>query len=218
MIEKISNGIIAIVKNDNIKEFAHKKVIDLVDAILSESQVSAISTIDDVRKLLWQIPNALFWDKMFRFMTSTFSDYEYQIRMCEKFQTDNNRYKEFVKKLIQVIEKLDFDEKVDWFANLTRSFLMELLNEDEYFKLSFALRQISSQDLLYLKELVTEKDKSENGILNILYQHSLTNKYTPNTCGSVDSVYNISELGIKLLKYGLDMQNKETYKMADNKN
>lgn len=207
MIEKISNGIIAIVKNDNIKEFAHKKVIDLVDAILNESQVSVISNIDDVRKLLWQIPNSLFWDKMFRFMTSTFSDYEYQIKMCEKFQKDNKKYKEFVKKLIQIIEKLDFDEKVDWFANLTRSFLMELLNEDEYFKLSFALRQIASQDLLYLKELVTEKETYENGILNILYQHSLTDKYTPNTCGSIDSVYNISELGIKLLKYGIDMRN-----------
>lgn len=217
MIKNIIDGVIAVVNDKEIKEFTCKTTLDLADAILSESPISAISTLDDARKLLWQIPNALFWDKMFRFMTSTFSDYEYQIKMCKKFQKDNKKYKEFVKKLIQVIEKLDFDEKVDWFANLTRSFLMELINEDEYFKLSFALRQVSSQDLLYLKMLVNENDKPENGVLNTLYQHSLTDKHTPNTCGSIHSEYNISELGVRFLKYGMDLDNCEKYKITEKK-
>lgn len=208
MIERLANRIIATIHDENIKELAKKSTIEFVGAILSKDPVAMLESGNDIRKFLWQIPNAIFWDKMRRFMIGTYSDYECQIKMCEKFQTDNEKAKEFIKKQIQVIEKLDFDCKVLWFSNLTRAFLLELIDEKEYFKLSFALRSISAEDIEYIRNVVNANDINENSVLNLFYQHSLVNKHTPNTCGSICSQYNISKLGIKLVKYGIDFNSK----------
>ncbi len=204
MLEKVTNGIAAIINDANIKEISKKSVLDFANMVVNNDPISLVEFIDDTRKLLWQIPNAVFWDKMYCFMIGTYSDYECQVKMCEKFQVDNKKAKEFIKKQIQIIEKFDFDCKVVWFSNLTRAFLLEFINEQEYFKLSFALRTISAEDIEYIKSLVNLKGVSENGVLNLFYQHSLVNKHTPNTCGSISSEYNISELGAKFVKYGID--------------
>ena len=63
---------------------------------------------------------------------------------------------------------------------------------------------ISIEDLLFLKKLVSLKDVEENNALSIFYQYSLVSKITPTTLGEVTSLYNISDLGVKLLKYGID--------------
>ncbi|MBP3314005.1 MAG: hypothetical protein J6K84_05070 [Oscillospiraceae bacterium] len=208
MLEKITNGVAAIINDTNIKEISKKSVFDFVNMVVNKDPFALVESVDNTKKLLWQIPNAIFWDKMYRFMIGTYSDYECQIKMCEKFQTDNIKAREFIKKQIQIIEKFDFDSKVIWFSNLTRSFLLELINEQDYFKLSFALRMIAAEDIEYMRSLIDLRDVSENSILNLFYQHSLVTKHTPNTCGSISSQYNISELGIKFVKYGIDFQSK----------
>ena len=204
MLEKITSGLTTIINDYDVREISKKSVLDFANMVVNNDTISLVQSIDDTRNLLWQIPNAIFWDKMYRFMIGTYSDYECQVKMCEKFQVDNKKAKEFIKKQIQIIEKLDFDCKVIWFSNLTRAFLLEFINEQEYFKLSFALRMISAEDIEYIKSLVDLEDVSENSVLNLFYQHSLVNKHTPNTCGSISSEYNISELGAKFVKYGID--------------
>ena len=204
MLEKITSGLAAVINDYDIREISKKSVLDFANMVVNNDPISLVEFIDDTRKFLWQIPNAVFWDKMYSFMIGTYSDYECQVKMCEKFQVDNKKAKEFIKKQIQIIEKLDFDCKVIWFSNLTRAFLLEFINEQEYFKLSFALRMISAEDIEYMKSLVNLEDVSENSVLNLFYQHSLVNKHTPNTCGSISSEYNISELGAKFVKYGID--------------
>ena len=153
MLENVTNGIVAIINDCDIREIGKKSVLDFANFVVNKDPVFLVETIDDTRKFLWQIPNAIFWDKMYRFMIGTYSDYECQVKMCEKFQVDNKKAKEFIKKQIQIIEKLDLDCKVIWFSNLTRAFLLEFINEQEYFKLSFALRMISAEDIEYIKSL-----------------------------------------------------------------
>ena len=204
MLEKVTSGLVAIINDCDIREISKKSAFDFANMVVNKDPVSLLETIDDTRKLLWQIPNAIFWDKMYRFMIGAYSDYECQVKMCEKFQVDNKKAKEFIKKQIQIIEKLDLDCKVIWFSNLTRAFLLEFINEQEYFKLSFALRMISAEDIEYIKSLVDVKDVNENSILNLFYQHSLVKKHTPTTFKSISSKYNISELGVKFVKYGID--------------
>ena len=215
MIERITNGIVAIVKDDDIKNLSKKSLLDFVNIVLNKdsfaSSLASVELATDIKNLLWQIPNAIFWDKMYRFIKGTYSDYEYQIKMCEKFHTNNEQFKQFVKKQIQIIEKIDFDDKVNWFSNLTRAFLLELIDEHEYFNFSFALRMISTENLTYLKKIITMNDVKENSILSLFYQHSLVNKFTPTTYGSSTSEYNISDAGIKLLKYGIDVDNCDKY-------
>ena len=203
MLERVTNGVTSLIENNKIKDLIGKTTFDLVRIIFSKDPSSYIDFFSDTSKLLWQLPNAIFWDKMYRFLIGTYSDYECQIKMCQKFQEDTKHYKEFVKKQIQIIDKLDFDCKVEWFSNLTRARLMELISENEYFKLSFALKMISAEDLLYIKTVSRSKDIEENSVLSLFYQHSLVDKFTPTTSGYSVSEYNISVLGKKLLRFGI---------------
>ena len=204
MLKEITNGLVAIINDAKIAEISKKSALDFASMVINKDPVSLALSLDDTKKFLWQIPNAIFWDKMHRFMIGTYSDYECQVKMCEKFQLDNKKAEEFIKRQIQIIEKLDFDCKVTWFSNLTRAFLLELINEQEYFKLSFTLRTISAEDIEYIQSLINTKDVNENSILNLFYQHSLVDKHTPNTYSSISSKYNISDLGKKLIKYGIN--------------
>ncbi len=43
------------------------------------SSLASVELATDIKNLLWQIPNAIFWDKMYRFIKGTYSDYEHQI-------------------------------------------------------------------------------------------------------------------------------------------
>ena len=42
--------------------------------------------------------------------------------MSSKFTKDNSDYLKFVKRQIHLIDKMDADEKIDYYANLTRCF------------------------------------------------------------------------------------------------
>ena len=105
MLERVTNGVTSLIENNKIKDLIGKTTFDLVRIIFSKDPSSYIDFFSDTSKLLWQLPNAIFWDKMYRFLIGTYSDYEYQIKMCQKFQEDTKHYKEFVKKQIQIIDK-----------------------------------------------------------------------------------------------------------------
>lgn len=49
--------------------------------------------------------------------------------MAAKFNDDNKKYNKFVKRLIHLLDQLDDDQKVDYFAALTRAFLLTDLDK-----------------------------------------------------------------------------------------
>ena len=71
MLENVTNGIVAIINDCDIREIGKKSVLDFANFVVNKDPVSLVETIDDTRKFLWQIPNAIFWDKMYRFMIGT---------------------------------------------------------------------------------------------------------------------------------------------------
>ena len=73
---------------------------------------------------------------MKRYLTGTFYSYGDQVKMAAKFNDDNKKYNKFVKRLIHLLDQLDDDQKVDYFAALTRAFLLTDLDKYLFFKLS----------------------------------------------------------------------------------
>ena len=69
---------------------------------------------------------------------------------------------------------------------------------------------------LYNEKGELRKDEKENSTLSNYYIFGLTTKITPTTCGSITSNHTLSVRGIKLLKYGVDFENCENYKVPTN--
>ena len=60
-----------------------------------------------------------------------------------------------------MVDKIDEDEKIDYFSILTRAFLLTELQKDMYFKLAKIITMCTSFELEYLKKLPLHF-KSEN--------------------------------------------------------
>lgn len=218
MFNEFSNAVSLILRDQAIQDLAKDGALNLFKAIILKDIPAAIKATWNIKDIMFSIPDIIYADKMYRFLTNAFKDYEQQIKFAELFNKDDKKYKETVKKQLQILEKIDFDEKVDWFANLTKAVCLELINVDKYLKLSSALTMIFSDDLLFLKKLYKSKEKDENSTLSTLYAYNLVNKRTPNTVGSISSKFSISDDGIEMLRCGIDFENYDSYRLRGNAN
>ena len=213
MLNEFINNVATVIKDKDIQSMAVNGAENLFIGFATKD-ISVIPTvIKDAKEIILSIPNVIFADKMYRFLTKAFSNYEQQVKFATKFEKDNPNYYDTVKKIVQIIDKIDFDEKVDWFANLTRAVSLECIDVDKYIRLSTAVSMLTVDDLKALKYYYGRNNEIENSTLSNYYSYGLTIKTTPTTYRTLTSKYTLSICGIELLKYGVDFENCEKYQI-----
>ena len=178
MFDKQLTALSAIVRNEDLQRYTGDAFLDLIKAVTFKDNEAGIKTVDDVRKLLFHIPTVLFWDKMKRYLYGTFKEYEDQVRLAAKFNSDNPNFTRFVKRQIHLINELDDDEKVDYFAQLTRSFLLTELEESLFFKLVKFLNICTPYELLFMKQIPYDYASENTAVISSLYQYGLFDQKT----------------------------------------
>ena len=192
------NNLAAVIKNDDLKQFSGDAFSNLIKLVMFQDVGSGLDAAKNVQQLLFHLPNVIFWDKMERFLCGTFHDYEDQVRFTSRFSEDYTKYVEFVKRQIQLIDKIDEDKKIDYFAALTRSFLLGCITEDAlYFKLAKFLTICTSEELDYLRNHPLVHKFNNSMMVSALYQYGLFT--TENTNDSQDGLYIFSDFA-KALK------------------
>ena len=151
MLDKQVNALTTIIKDKDLQGYAGDSFLNLIQAVITQDPFSGVEAAKAVKELVFHTPTVLFWDKMKRFLLGTFHSYEDQIKMAQKFNDDNEDYAAFVKRQIHLINALDDDTKVDYFAALTRSFLITDLNGGLYFKLCKFLSTCTPEELLFME-------------------------------------------------------------------
>ena len=136
MLEEQLKELALIVKNDDLRKYAGNAFWNLIQAVISKDPVSGTLAGKDVKQIVFHMPTVIFWNKIKRFLQGTYKDYEEQVKMASQFNNDNEKYAEFVKKQIYLIDKLEDDMKVDCFAILTRCLLLQEIEISLYFKLA----------------------------------------------------------------------------------
>lgn len=86
---------------------------------------------------------------MQRYFFGTFRDYSEQVKMSVEFTEDNSEYEAFVKKQIHLINEMNDDRKIDYFAMLTRCLLLNDMKYDLYYKLARFINICTSEELEY---------------------------------------------------------------------
>ena len=211
---KIVNSISAVVKSKELKNYRNESVENFADLFTGDILAPVKQGVATI-KLVLSVPDILFWDKMQRFLTGTYEDFAEQIKMCQKFG-DDDKYQDFTKRQIQIINELNDDKKVDYFAKLTRSVLLELIDIPLYFKLASLLSAATREELDYLKDNI-----NYSGSLNMIYLESLQRyglailQKTIPVNEEVDDDSCFTPLALCLDKYCLDMGNEQKYKYCD---
>ena len=173
MFKNQANAVALILRNQDIQQYTGDAFINFIQAVISQDPMSGLSAVADVKNLIFHVPTLLFWDKMKRYLYGTFRDYSDQVKMVERFEDSNDKYTEHIKRLIHLINEINDDVKVDYFARLTRCFLLTDLENPLYFKLAKYLSMCTLEELEFL-EMAQLDDAFDNSMMaSSLYQYGL---------------------------------------------
>ena len=166
-------------KDEDLKKYAGECFWDLMQAVIFSDPVLAIGATKNAIELAVHMPTYLFWNKMKRYLTGTFYCFEDQVKMAAKFNGDNKEYNKFVKRLIHLLDQLDDDQKVDYFASLTRAFLLTDLDIYLFFKLSKYLDICIPEELEFIRDLPYDYRSDNTAMISSLYQYGLLMVQSP---------------------------------------
>ena len=175
--EKMFNNQIAtlttILRNNDIQKYAGNAFWNIIKAVSLGDVGALLDTTVDFKNLLFHAPTVLFWDKMQRYMFGTFRNYGEQVKMAEKFNCDNGEYEKFVKKQIHLINEINDDKKVIYFAQLTRCYLLTEMEDALFYKLARFLTMCIPEELDYIACFDYDKKTELSAMLSSLYQYGL---------------------------------------------
>ncbi|MFI3236669.1 MAG: hypothetical protein R3Y47_01420 [Lachnospiraceae bacterium] len=173
-IDKLADSIGGVMSNTKIHKKLSGTLEDFISLVLSAGNpITAIKLVVDVGQLLGSIPDMIFWEKMQRFLKGAKSGKADEVNLAEKFCEDNAKYKEFTKQLIYIIDALDEDKKIDFFADLTRCYLVTGMDNHLYMKLIQILKQCTSYELEYIKSQELEGNLKEGTVLSMINVYGL---------------------------------------------
>ena len=197
MLDKQISTLTTILSNEEIQSYADEGFWSLIQAVVTSDPFAGLSGVRNIKDIIFHMPTLLFWNKMKRFLLGTFYTLEDQVKMAAKFDHDNQKYSEFVKRQIYLINELDDEQKVDYYANLTRCFLLTELTQELYFKLAKHISMCTPFELDYLASIPKDyQNENSSAMISSLYQYGLFSQQETAT-GSF--IYVLSDFG-KALK------------------
>lgn len=173
MFDKQVTALTAILKDKDIREYSGDAFWNIIKAVVLGDVGALLDATNDLKNILFHTPTVLFWDKMQRYLFGTFRDYSDQVRMSAKFTEDNSEYEAFVKKQIHLINEMNDDRKIDYFAMLTRCFLLTDMEDALYYKLARFINICTPEELEYIKSFDYDKKSEINAVISSLYQYGL---------------------------------------------
>ncbi len=179
----------------------------ILKMVVFKDSSSIVDVSKDVAGLLVLAPTAMFWSKMIRFLNGAFLSYEDQVRFASKFHKDNKQYKDFVKKQLFVISVLESDKKTDYFASLTRCFLMTDMDCPLYFRLAKILQNLTSDELEFLKNIDYSEHLNNTAIVSMLRLQGLINQKTEND----NTYYVLSQFGMLIKKCSVNYETEDQF-------
>lgn len=134
------------------------------------------------------------------------------LKYSDLFQKSNPQYRETVTQLIYSIEAINEEKSLDVYSNLLHALKLELIDREQFFRLTWCLPQIYSQDLVLLKQLYGRTERLSGHSMQSLYNTGLLDGHSKTymNIGPVTEV-KLSELGLEMLRCGLCLDDYPCY-------
>jgi len=210
---EILEAIAVVVKSKELKEYADSSVENFASVVLGGRLVSAKKQIESTTNLLFSIPDILFWDKMKCFLCGTYSDFNFQKKIFEKFSEEE--WIDFTKRQIHIVNEIEDDAKIAYFSNLTKSFAQNFIDLPLYFKLAKALQGTTREELRYLSTNINRRESPKDIFMMSLMQYGLAtsyNLYELNWSGSIaPDIIDFTMLAHCMDRFAIDFENEDKY-------
>jgi hypothetical protein len=203
-----------LIKNDNILRNAIEANAYFVNAIKSGTREVVLEVIDNfipsgltaLAVIAFDFRNVMFLNKLDKFFRNIIvlaqGERDELIKLIEK----NN---DFLSRVINIIDKLEEESKVEYVVNLFRALSLDFIDKDEFFRLNRILTNVISEDLDYLKKHIEDKKIPEDVHMIALRQENLAYQSAMDANG--DDRFDFNNWGKKLFLYGIEFNNLENY-------
>ena len=200
---KICENFVSVLKNEDIQKYGGEGIWSLIQTLFTGDVFSGISAGKNIKELIFHIPTANFWGKMQRFLLGTYRNFEEQVKMAEKFTSGNRKYEEFVYMMIETVDKMDSMAKINYFSNLTRMYLLNIVDENLFYKLRQILLTCNHIELSFVEQNGIESKLEYDIMIFSLKSIGLTEQV--NT--SNETYYKFTALAGALKTYALSDDN-----------
>lgn len=172
-IDSQYNAIVHIIETEDLKKYSQGGIEALIKAIVFNDKASQYDVATEVKNILFHMPTAIFWGKMRRYLYGSFRDFNDQVKFASKFNKDNKKMVAFVKKQINIINVLESDYKVDYYANLTRCYFLCGMDDALYFRLAKIIQNCTSEELNYVRDTHYIDIFQNNALISMLIMQGL---------------------------------------------
>ena len=204
-MRKEIEGIAELLKSKDINEYAIDELPGIIVAAATGTPVDQAMAFVKIGKDITNLPTYIFWFKMGRYLKGTFHNIGDQLKLAARFNQEDGEYEKFVERVVYTINQIDVTDKVDFFANLTRAFLLELIDKNLFFKLTKYLLMCTLEELQFIAEHSYSFESFRNTVMiSALYQYGLFIQSTKENSG--DTIYILSDFAKALKQNCLNIE------------
>lgn len=159
-----------------------KRLLDKAIDILDIRPLKIVDFLNEIGKQITGINDSLFWNGFQEYILSLL-EYNscggnYKEENLRKFKEalaeatpnlaanyygNQERLREYYIRIIKIINECSTETKAVYLANLSRAFSDRMFGVNDYFKLSRCIQYLTEEDLLFLKNKITEEVVNEEG-------------------------------------------------------
>ena len=204
----------------NRRKSMNDKLINAACSWLSLA-IPCIAPISDTVEAVRSVSDKLLFDKLYYVLNNQDSDFEDWLKLSEKFDEDSVSYLKMVQQLIYYVNAINEVDMLSAYSNLLRAYKINLINKNDFFRLSFCLTKLLSEDAKYLSDNIHKQEIEENiyclslSANNLMYNRS--RGFASDESDAEKEFYCFTQMGKMLDKYALSFgdENKYTYSAKD---
>ena len=117
-----------------------------------------LNTIDYVGSF----SDKLLFQKLEYVLKNQDSDFNEWLKLSENFEEDSSNYNKMVHQLIYYINAINEVDMLFAYSNLLQSYKLGFISKKDFFRMSFCLTKLLSEDAQYLKDNITRERIEEN--------------------------------------------------------
>lgn len=146
----------SLISRGEIQEASVNILEDILNAILGDP-VSVGKVIIALTKSPFFAREQLFWSKIETFLNGVYLNEDDCAKLRAKL-TENGEKGDNPCRLVECIDRAETQRKIRYLINATRCLLVDFIDLPTYFRICYAVTHTLDEDLLFLKEHISESD------------------------------------------------------------
>ena len=193
------------------------EMLDNMIGMLMLDPIAYKNFAKQIAKMPFLIKDAYYWSKFHLFVTrvkSAEKELGKGVKLSNKlFDTTKNKRQNGMR-LLGYIDKADSEQKINYYVNATKSLLLGLINNTDYFRIMKALMETLNEDLEYLADIAIKEDMYRGNVQLLALERSgvvLQAVFDANESVENQS-YVISSLGKYVDRFAVSFEDEERQK------